>query len=915
MDVLFRSCTLTLLFSLFASGESSAQVRAGNLTGWTQSGTLTTFHANDFRYHVRFVNDRIVRVDVLPLATSRPETSLVVVDTSSIPPISVSESDSSVSLSSGAFTVIARKYPLRLEFQGAFPGTILTEPNDGGAAFLGDQRTLTFALSPDDHVYGSGPRGRSFDLRGTSFDVWNTQTFGYGGPLATMNANVPFFVFSSHIAVLIDHWYRGHADFGSFDPERWTYHVSGGEVTYFVMSGTYTQELLDLYVRLTGPPPLPPRWSLGYIQSKFGYQTAAEALTTAWTLRTLSIPADGIVLDLYWFKNMGDLAWNLSAWPDPPGLLTELKALGFKTVTITEPFVTEIAALFSEGNTLGHFGKDTLGSSMLLSQWWSCNCNAVLVDMTSPAARAWWWSKHLSFMSAGVDGLWTDLGEPERHPDEMVHAGGSGARIHNHYNFLWAQAINDGWLTEHPNRRLFHLTRSGWAGIQRFGTALWSGDVAKSFEGLAVQAKLMLNAGLSGLGWYHSDIGGYCCGSSPSELYIRWLQLGTFAPVMRAHGSGGPTEPWGFGDQALSISREFIQLRYRLLPYLYTLSQEYSATGVPPVRPLFFSDPANGALANESRAWLFGSDLLVAPVVTDGARSVVFNAPAGEWVDWWSGATMQGGTEVTAPAPLERIPIFVRSGSILPLGPVMRFSDERPLDTLTLLVHPRTGVPASTAIYEDDGISRAYRQGALSTLSVEQTWTQFFGVPAMVFQYTSSGGSYAGKPLERTVVLDIRRLELAPLSVNVNGRLISPYGTWSEVLQAGEGGTFDPLSHRLLVQFRTGGDSAYQIILTDARLTGAQANTNVPETLQLEPNYPNPFNGETRIRYRMEAGGWVKLKVVDVLGRIVAVLEDESKESGMHTAVWNAGGVPSGTYFCTVQAGGKTLTRRMMLLR
>jgi alpha-glucosidase (family GH31 glycosyl hydrolase) len=885
------------------------------MTSWSQTGTVATFCADDFRLRIRFVDDRTVRVDVLPFSSSRPESSVVVLDTSTVTPAIVTESDSTVTLSTGALTVSVRKQPLRLQFQGTLPGSTLIEPPDGGASALGDHRTLAFALSPFERIYGSGPRSLSLDLRGRAFDLWNTQSFGYGGPIAAMNANVPLFLFSTQLAVFIDHWYRGHADIGSSVPDRWTYDVSGGEITYYVMAGTYLQELLDLYTRLTGRPPLPPRWSLGYIQSKFGYQFATEAQAIATTFRALDIPADGLVLDLYWFRKMGDLSWDLSSWPDPAGLLASLKTQGFKIVLITEPYVVENTATFTLGTALGHFGKDASGSTMLLPNWWSCNCNAALVDLTSPAARAWWWSMHPGFLNAGVAGIWTDLGEPEQHPEDMVHALGTGARVHNLYNLLWARTIDDGWRAYRPTQRLFHLTRSGWAGIQRYGTAQWSGDVAKSFGGLSVQPNLILTAGLSGLGWYHSDISGFCCGTSPTELYIRWLQLGTFSPVMRAHGTGGPTEPWGVGDQALAIARDFIRLRYRLLPYLYSLAHEYSVTGVPPVRPLLFADPSDAALSNESRAWFLGNDVIVAPVVQDGARSVTFHLPAGDWVDWWNGSLIGGGHEVTVAGPLERIPVFVRSGSILPLGPVMRWSDERPLDTLTLVVFPDARRSAATAIYEDDGVSTAYRLGASNTISIEQGWADISGLPAMVFQYTSSEGIYAGKPSERTVILDIRRLSIPPLSINVNGRSVTPFASWDDVLAAGEGGTFAASENRLRVQFRASGDSAYQVIMTDTRLTAVETASEVPHGPELEPNYPNPFNGETKIGYRMQETGWVKIAIVDVLGRTVAVLEDGIRGAGTHNVSWNAGGAPSGVYFCKLQAGGVVVTRRMVLIR
>lgn len=903
------------LLSVTVISAAFAQVRPGDLTNWSVRDGIVTLEASDFRYRVRFVNDRTARVDVLPFALSAPESS-VVVDPLPGVPVTTTENETSIVLTTGSLTVRVQKGPMRLAFEGPMPGSVLQETPEISASAFGDVRTISFHLSPGERIYGSGPRSLRLDLRGTSFDLWNSQVFGYAEPVATMNANVPLFLSSSNYGVFIDHYHKGRADLGSSRPSSWSYDVFGGEVTYYVMVGTSYQDLIDLYTQLTGRPTLPPRWTLGYLQSKFGYQNASEALTTAWVLRSLGIPADGLILDLYWFQRMGDLTWNTAAWPDPAGLLSELRTIGLRTIAITEPYVTEISGLYQDGRSLGHFATDGTGSPWLIPNWWACNCNAALVDLTDPVARNWWWSKHPAFLDAGVAAIWTDLGEPEAHPAGMVHHLGRAARIHNLYNFLWSRTIADGWKAYRPNERLFNLTRSGWAGSQRYGTALWSGDVSKSFGGLSAQRNMMLNAGLSGLGWFHSDIGGFCCGTSPTELYIRWMQFGAFAPIMRAHGTGGPTEPWGFGDQALSIARDLIRLRYQLLPYWYTLAFEQSVTGIPPIRPLFLLDPDDPALANESRAWTVGHDLLVAPVTQEGARSVTFHLPVGTWVDWWTGDRISGGRDVTVPAPLDRVPLFVRSGSILPMGPVMQWSDERPLDTLTFVVHPEPLRSPSTSLYEDDGFSRHYLAGAFNLTSIEQTWTSFNARPALVFQLTSGGGLYAGKPATRAVILDIRHLQDAPLGINVNGRLVMPYGSWEGVLQAGEGGTFDASAHRLRVMFRTSGDSAYQVIMTDSRVTAVADQPETPDGIALEQNFPNPFNGETVVGYRVWGNGnRVEMTVADLLGRTVATLVNEWKEPGTYQQPWNAGPLPTGIYYCTLRAAGTSVTKKLVLIK
>ncbi|MEK6571439.1 MAG: TIM-barrel domain-containing protein, partial [Bacteroidota bacterium] len=415
----------------------------------------------------------------------------------------------------------------------------------GGLATNQAERWAVFSLSSDEHFYGTGERGTSLDKRGHAFDSYNTQIGGYTSALPTMNINIPFLASSKGYALYFENTYRGRFDLGSSDPTKFMYKAFGGELSYYLIVTRRIQDQLEKYAWLTGHQPLPPKWAFGFIQSKFGYRNDTEARMLVRTMRQKQIPCDAIVLDLYWFSQMGDLLWNLSAFPNPFQMMSDFLAQGIKTVVITEPYISSLSSNYSVAAASGYLGQNGQGQPYVLNNWWSCGCDAGLLDLTRPSAQDWWWGKHPEFFGNELAGIWTDLGEPERHPDDMQHYLGSTAKVHNIFNLLWARTLFEGYGRFRPSQRLFNLSRSGYAGIQRYGVIPWSGDVGKSFGGLAVQLPMMLNMGMSGLAYHNSDIGGFCCGTTTPELYVRWMQYGTFCPITRAHGTGQPTEPWG----------------------------------------------------------------------------------------------------------------------------------------------------------------------------------------------------------------------------------------------------------------------------------------------------------------------------------------------------------------------------------
>ena len=866
----------------------------------------------------------IVRVDFRPggagLADSTP---VVIREPSETIPFDVIDSGDSIVLSTSAFEAIIAKYPVRIAYYDTEGNELLAEPASGGLTASGTLRRAAFELPADLHLYGTGQRGIGIDLRGHSFGTYNTPSYGYSGPLETMGLNIPFLATSSGYALYFESPIPATMDLGEYDSSVFTYDIYDGELSYFFMAGSDVPAQLERYTWLTGRQPLPPKWALGYIQSKYGYRNRADAEAMVATMRSKGIPADAIVLDLFWFNQMGDLAWNQSAFPDPSTMIDNFLAHGFKTIVITEPYFTEYCVNYPllTGSASDFVGQAPWGGPYYLGGWWSCGCNALLFDMTNPDARTWFWERHEEFMDEGVAGLWTDLGEPENHPWEMEHFGGHTRVVHNIYNLLWARTLYEGFAGYRPGERIVNLSRSGYAGIQRYGVFTWSGDVSRSFGGLAVQLPIMLNMALSGMSYHSSDLGGFT-GWASDELYIRWMEFGALNPVMRAHGvDNQATEPWGYGNQAEEIARDYISLRYRLLPYIYTLAHENYETGTPMVRPLFFHDPFDPALSDRDDAYLLGRDLLVAPVVEDGRRQKSIYLPRGYWVDAWTDSLYEGGQTVTVDAPLDRLPLFVRTGAILPMQRVMDYVGAEPVDTLFLQVYPSFSSALETfTLYEDDEESLDYMQGQYAKIPMHQCVTG--NGEDVIFEITidAAQGSFPEMIPDRTILASVYLVEGSPEVVLLGSDSLAAYPSEQDLMASGDGYFYDTGRRVLLIKFEHEAAVTSGIRIVGIELPAAVSGTE-PETGKtfLRQNQPNPFRRDTSIAFSIEKPERVRIEVFNLLGQRVATLLDQDRMPGRHSVTWdgsNSRGDESapGIYFCRLSTAGDDQTRKMILV-
>lgn len=675
----------------------------------------------------------------------------------------VAETAQDVIIDTGELQIEATRDPFHLRYRARGGETFLEEAAEGGLSWSYWDYVLRYALAPEDHFYGLGQPdqtgGRSdLDHRGHLREVWNQ----HSPPASTV---FPSLISLRGYGLLIDNPCRAVWDLGHGDPKSFSYRARGGGLQYYVMYGPDFPRLSRTFFDLTGYPPMPPRWTLGLLQSRYGYRNRNELEEIAVEFRRRRLPCDALILDVFWFREMGDLAFDPFQWPRAHEMIARLRERGFRIVTIEEPYLTTRSRNYPEALSNGYLARHSDGSPYTFD-FWPGEC--ALVDFSNPAARSWWTEKHRTLFDVGIAGWWADLNEPAKHFQDMAHHEGSAAAVHNSFALHMHQAIHDAHQRFAPDRRIFILSRSAFPGSQRYGAALWSGDVDMTFAALKKQIALGLNVGLAGIPLWGTDVGGFgFAGECTAELYVRWFQFGAFCPLFRPHGEQTQLrEPWQFGPEVEDVCRKYLELRYRLLPYIYSALREACSGGLPIMRALaahFPNDPETYNLADE---YLFGASILVAPILSEGATSRSVYLPAGGWIDFWTDELHSGPGRIAVDAALNAIPLFVRQGAIIPTGPAVQYSSERPLDPLTLEIYP--GADGAFSLYEDDGETASWQDDEYA----ETEFRIFESADGLSCSLGEPRGNFAGFRPERTVALNIHR-QSRPASVECDGAAVA----------------------------------------------------------------------------------------------------------------------------------------------
>ncbi len=719
-------------------------------------------------------SDDVIRVRFTMSKTFGRDHSYAVVDLNpGASPARVETGSNSTDLVTASLRVVVHQNPLRISFINTNGQTLDADDPQRGISFASDGAfRIAKQLSDDEHVYGLGEKNgvldkRGWKLGGYNYVMWNSDTFAHDSSTDPIYVSVPFYLSvqsgRAH-GIFLDDTYRSFFDIGRERQDLLTFGAEGGELNYYFINGPDPKQVVERYTALTGRVPLPPRWALGFNQCRYSYYPESRVRWIADTFRQKQIPADVLWLDIHYQDNYKPFTWDHDRFPNPKQMLTDLRKQGFHVVTIVDPHpkVEKGYAPYDEGLAGGYFVKNPDGSVYEAPVWPSqAERNpgpSAFPDFSNPAARKWWGSLYAHFLDLGVAGIWNDMDEPAvfhtasgTMPLDLAFDNegqpSTHRELHNVYGQLMSRATFEGLSGLRPEERPFVLTRASFAGGQRYA-AVWPGDNTSEWSSLRQSIPTLLGLGLSGFSFAGCDIGGFA-GSPSSELFTRWLQSGVFYPFMRAHSTyGSPDkELWAFGYAHELINRHAVELRYQLLPYIYNAMQQASETGVPAMRPLFLEFPEDENVAGMDDEFMFGDDLLVAPVLYQGATGRDVYLPKGDWFDYWTGRHYDGGQSIQVPVTLESIPMYVRGGAFIFRQPVVQSTGEMPGKPLEVLVAPAGESDAS--LYEDNGESLDYKTGKF----MKRQFHQLRNAQGIGISISAPVGAY--RPAARDLVLQI----------------------------------------------------------------------------------------------------------------------------------------------------------------
>jgi len=675
---------------------------------------------NDGVYKIVPYNNNIIETTFTPTGeVEKTESHAVILEPKDID-ISFVETANEVVLMTGEIVTKVQKSPFQIKY---YHNNKLLISEAKGYVKNDSLETIDFNIKSNEILYGGGARALGMNRRGNRLKLYNKAHYGYETRSELMNYTMPIVVSSDKYLLHFDNAPIGFLDLDSKQNNQLMYETISGRKTYQIVAASTWPKLIDQYTNLTGKQPMPPRWALGNFASRFGYHSQYEVEKTINKFKDLNVPVDAVILDLYWFGKtitgtMGNLEVFRDSFPDFEGMISRLKAKGVKTITITEPFVLTTSNRWEEAVEQQVLATDSSGEPYTYDFYFG---NTGLIDIYNPKGASWFWSIYKGLREKGIVGIWGDLGEPEVHPTALKHYNSSADEVHNIYGHDWAGLIYKGYKNDFSEERPFILMRAGYSGSQRYGMIPWSGDVNRTWGGLQSQTEIALQMGLQGLGYMHSDLGGFAGDNLDDELYTRWLQYGVFQPIFRPHAQEEvPSEPVYRSEEALKLSKKAIALRYALLPYNYHLVFENNTQGLPLMRPLFFED-SRSEMNTVSSTYFWGNDFLISPVTNAGQEQQMVDFPnTGNWYDFYDNKAYVGGKSQFVNTVKTSIPTFVRGGAIIPIIDPVQSTDEYELNNFQLHYYFDQKVKKSQRlIYNDNGLlANAYENDQYELLKV-----------------------------------------------------------------------------------------------------------------------------------------------------------------------------------------------------
>ncbi|AKG34606.1 glycoside hydrolase family 31 protein [Paenibacillus durus] len=646
--------------------------------------------------------------------------------------LQVSDTESAYRIETDGITVEVAKQDSSLRFinesgQILAHNPLLAWNEDKAAAAL-------FQATEHTHYYGLGEKTGFLDKRGERYEMWNSDNFSPHVPeIEALYQSIPFLIVNepgNAYGIFLDNPGRSVFDMRGSE-QAFTIHAETGGVDYYFIAGPKLKDVVGRYTALTGRIQLPPRWSIGYHQSRYSYMDQEEVLELARTFREKEIPCDVIHLDIHYMNEYRVFTFDPVRFPDPKAMIAELKNLGIRIVPIIDPGVKfdPDYHVYQEGAESNYFCLKPDGTPFIGPVWPG---QSVFPDFTEAKVREWWGGLHRFFTEMGIEGIWNDMNEPSVfnecktiEPDTLHGNDGHPAthqEIHNLYGMMMSKATAEG-MTSHLGGRPFVLSRAGYAGIQRYA-AVWTGDNRSYWEHMALAMPMVLNLGLSGVAFAGPDIGGFGHHTT-GELLARWTQMGALFPFCRNHSMLDTIrqEPWSFGTDVENICRDYISLRYSLMPLLYSVFREAAETGMPVIRPLLLEYPDDPNTVNLCDQFLLGDQLLAAPVYRPNTYHRVVYLPEGNWFDYWTGERRRGGGHFMAHAPLDTLPLYVKEGAMIPrTEPAASTEFQRSRELLLLDIYTPENGASAFDLYDDDGTTYAFKDNFynLHRLTVEE---------------------------------------------------------------------------------------------------------------------------------------------------------------------------------------------------
>lgn len=826
----------TNLFAQQAREYVSHKLDGNSLLITHSQGSLRITALTDHAFEVQPLDNPLVRASFPSFAKSPELTSQNVA-------VKVINTKTTIALATDKFVAEVNKSTLQVRYR--YAEQLLLEEETGFFATHTNQG-FRFKLTPHERLTGAGQRVLGMDRRGHRLPLYNRAHYGYGTESPQMNYSLPAVMSSDKYIVLYDNPANGFIDLGKTESDILKFEASGGRQAYIVIAGDDFPDLVHQYVNVTGKQPLPPRWALGNHASRFGYRNQTEVLDTIKKFRTLDVPVDSVILDLYWFGpdiqgHMGNLTWDKQAFPNPSEMIASLAEQNVRTTLITEPFILENSGQWQSAIERDVLAKNQSGTAVRTYDFYFGHTG--LVDVFHQPAIDWFGEIYADLSAQGVSGVWGDLGEPEVHPADLIHRItdidlvekgmlATADEVHNAYGHQWAKLVQQSLAEATPNERPFILMRAGFAGSQRFGIIPWTGDVSRAWQGLKPQPELTMQMGLFGLAYTHSDLGGFAGGEQfDSELYTRWLQYGVFQPIYRPHAQDNiAPEPIFHDEKTLAISRDFIKLRYRLMPYFYSMVYENSMTGMPFMRPMFFEQGISGKPSlnetgtnEENIDWLevtdqfyWGDAFLVKLVSDPNVKTSKVLLPQGQWTHYFTGERFNadGASKIVEVAsPIDYLPVFVKGGSIV--TSVDDYSSEPEYQTNKLnldIYYDPTQTLYQTDIYHDDGISTdslisgLYEKLTFSGASAQKGQQALYSLSLKRHIQNETYGKQALS--SRDISISLKHYPQRPNRVEYQGQPLAMMMSKKEFEMEKFGAFYDPRQQTLYVKFNWRHDDA-----------------------------------------------------------------------------------------------------------